>query len=138
MEEREDTARVISCENGVALVRIEKGAVCKSCSLSGVCGGNDKFLELKIPTELKLKKDDTVLVSIAPGLRIISSLIIFVFPIFMMILFYILARYAVSLSENFSILGSFLGLILSGGFIYFLDKKMAKKIDFTILGKVEE
>ncbi len=131
-----DKATVLEVYDGEILIEIQKGGSCKSCAMSGVCGGQDKSFRHRLKTDLELEKGDIIEVTISSGVKLLSSFIVFIFPVLAMILFYLLAKYAVKLPENFSILASFCGLLLSGLLIYLIDKKFADKIHFEILGKV--
>lgn len=131
-----DKATVLEVYDGEILIEIQKSGSCKSCAISGVCGGQDKSFRHRLKTDLELEKGDMIEIAISSGVKLLSSFIVFIFPVLAMILFYLLAKYAVQLTENFSILASFCGLLLSGILIYFIDKKFADKIHFEILGKV--
>ena len=131
-----DKATVLEVYDGEILIEIQKGGSCKSCAMGGGCGGQDKSFRHRLKTDLKLEKGDIIEISISSGVKLLSSFIVFIFPVLAMILFYLLAKYAVQLPENFSILASFCGLLLSGLLIYLIDKKFADKIHFEILGKV--
>lgn len=132
-----EIAIVKSIENGVAQVQMKQTGSCDSCGLNGFChaGGAESLIPLK--TDLNLKPGDEVKVYLNPGSKIFSSALIFLFPIFTMVLFYFLVRNVFNLAENFAILASFLGLIISGMIIKFLDNKLSNKIKFEIVGKVE-
>jgi positive regulator of sigma E activity len=137
IEAQEDRAEVIEIYEGEILIEIQKSGSCKSCAISGVCGGQDRSFRHRIKTDMKLEKGDIIEVSISSGVKLMSSFIVFIMPVLAMILFYFLAKYAVKLTEDFSILASFCGLLLSGILIYILDKKFASKIHFEIIGKVK-
>lgn len=133
----EDTARVIATYDGAILIEIQKSGSCKSCAMSGICGGQDRSFRHRLKTEMPFKKGDLIEVSISSGVKLMSSFIVFIMPVLAMILFYFLAKYAIRLPEDFSILASFGGLLISGILIYLLDKKFANKVHFEIIGKVK-
>jgi len=135
METQEDIAVVKSVDDKTVTIQIKKTDSCKSCSMKGVCGTSSKPIEHKIKTDLELKVGDRVKVYLSPGVKILSSFIIFVFPILLMILFYFLGKILLN-SENLAILISIIGLLFSGIIIYFIDKKYAKKIHFEIVEKI--
>ena len=133
----EDLAVVREIGAGYVLVEMLRSGSCNSCGLSGFCHGQDRTVTHRIKTDRELAVGDTVRVNISPALRIKSSFLIFIFPLFALIFFFIFARYAIHLSEPVSILISFLGFLLSGVIIYFKDKKMADKVSFEIVERIE-
>ncbi len=137
MENIEDTAIVKEIHKDHILIEMMKTASCDNCGLRMLCHGNNKNIFHRIKTNMKLNVGDTVLVAVSPGIKILSSFIVFIFPILNMIFFYLIGKFIFNLNENFSILSSFLGLLLSGIIIYFFDKKYGNKIKFEILKKVE-
>jgi len=136
--EQEDRAKVIDLFPGGVVIEIEKSGSCNSCAISGVCGGADSSFVHRLKTDMKLDLGDIIEISISSGVKLLSSFIVFILPILSMILFYFIAKFAIKLPENFAILISFVGLLLSGFAIYILDKKFAKKIHFEIIGRVKE
>ena len=132
----EDAAIVREIGKGCIKVEMIRSGSCSSCGLSGFCHGQEKTITHKIFTESIYAVGDMVKVDISPGVRIKSSLLVFLFPILAMILFFSLARYVLFLSEPISILISFAGLILSGIIIYFIDKKIASEINFEIIERM--
>ncbi len=129
---QEDLAVVKEVNGNEVTIEIMKEGSCDSCAMHGVCAGHDKTFTHTIKTDLKLKKDDVVRFNIAAPVRIFSSFIIFVFPILMMILFYFIAHSVIKTTEGTAILITFIGFILSGIIVYFIDKKFGKKVNFTI------
>jgi len=136
MENHEDIAVVKKIEKDFVYVEVERTGSCEGCAVSGICNSNDKTILHKIKTDMQLKINDKVKVDIAPSLRILSSLIVFIFPIITMIVFYLLSKFVIILSEDISIVISLFGLLISGLVIYFLDKKFENKLSFKILKKV--
>ncbi len=129
---------VKSCENGFATIIVGRTGSCDSCMINGLCMGKNKTIEHKIKTDLPLKAGDCVHLEIAPASRIMSSFVVFIFPILMMMVFFAISRYAFHLAEAMSIIISLVGLILSGVVIYWFDKKMGDKIRVEIIEKLEE
>jgi positive regulator of sigma E activity len=134
---QEDIGIVTNIKNRIATVEIQKGGGCKSCSVSGICGGNDKTVTHKIQTELELQVGDKVRLFVSSGVKLFSSFIVFIFPILTMIIFYLLGKYILSFSENISILFSVTGILISGILIYIIDKKYANKLHFEIEEKID-
>jgi positive regulator of sigma E activity len=136
MEYAEDIAVVKKVEKDRVTVEIEAGGGCKSCAMHSLCGGDDKTIRHTITTDMNLSVDDKVRLHISPGVKILSSFIIFIIPILAMILFYLIGNYLLSFKEEFAIVFSFVGLLISGIFIYLIDKKFAKKVHIEIAEKL--
>ncbi|MCF7793272.1 MAG: SoxR reducing system RseC family protein [Candidatus Cloacimonetes bacterium] len=140
MEENklEDAAVVIEVHDDFILVQMMKSGSCDSCGMSGLCHGKDRTVTHKIFTDKKYEVGDLLKVEVAPGLKIATSMLVFLVPILTMILFFAIASFGLHLSEPIAILSAFIGLILSGIVIYRIDRKFGKKIKFEIKEKVEK
>lgn len=136
MDNHEDIAVVRKIEENIVQVEIERTGSCEGCAVSGICNSNNKIILHKIKTDLKLKIGDKVQVNIAPSLRVFSSFVVFIIPIITMLSFYLISKYLFKLNEDLSIIISLLGLLLSGLFIYLIDKKFANKLSFKITKKL--
>jgi len=136
MDNHEDIAVVRKIEENIVQVEIERTGSCEGCAASGICNSNNKIILHKIKTDLKLKIGDKVQVNIAPSLRVFSSFVVFIIPIITMLSFYLISKYLFKLNEDLSIIISLLGLLLSGLFIYLIDKKFANKLSFKITKKL--
>lgn len=135
MDNHEDVAVVRKIEGNYVHVEIERTGSCEGCAVSGICNANDKTILHKIKTDLKVKVGDRVQVNIAPSLRVFSSFVVFIIPILTMLSFYLISKYLFILSEDPSIVISMFGLLLSGLFIYIIDKVFANKLSFKITKK---
>ena len=136
MNNHEDIAIVRKIEENIVQVEIERTGSCEGCAVSGICNSNDKTIIHKIKTDLKLKIGDRVQVNIAPSLRVFSSFVVFIIPILTMLSFYLISKYLFTFNEDLSIVISMFGLLLSGLFIYIIDKKFANKLNFKITKKL--
>jgi positive regulator of sigma E activity len=136
MDNHEDIAVVRKTEGNFVHVEVERTGSCEGCAVSGICNVNDKIILHKIKTDLKLKIGDRVQVNIAPSLRIFSSFVVFIIPILTMLSFYLISKYLFNLNEDLSIVISMFGLLLSGLFIYIIDKIFANKLSFKITKKL--
>ena len=137
-KQHEDLAIVKEIKDGFVFIEMQPSGSCDKCAMHSVCQGADRKIRHKIKTDMKLSKGDFIRVQVSASMRIFSSFIIFIFPILSMLLFYGLGKYLFRFSENFSILFSFIGLMLSGITIYFIDKKYTEKIILKIIEKVEK
>ncbi len=138
MDLHEDIAVVKEIKDNFVFIEIIKTGACDNCALRGICHANERKNIHKIRNKLKLNVGDMVRVHISPGVRIFSSFLIFIFPIICMIIFYIISKFVIRLTENFSILLSFIGLLLSGIIIHSVDKKYANSINFEIVERVKQ
>ena len=136
MDNHEDIAVVRKSEGNFVQVEVERTGSCEACAVSGICNANDKTILHKIKTDLKLKIGDKVQVNIAPSLRVFSSFVVFIIPILTMLSFYLISKYLFTFSEDLSIVISMFGLLLSGLFIYIIDKIFANKLSFKITKKL--
>jgi positive regulator of sigma E activity len=136
--QHEDLAVVKEIKDGFVFIEMQTSGSCDKCAMHGICQGMDKKLQHKMRTDMELSEGDLIRVQVSASMMVFSSFIIFIFPILSMLLFYGLGKYLFRFSENFSILFSFAGLILSGITIYFIDKKYTEKIIFKIIEKVEK
>ncbi len=130
---QEDIAIVKKIEKDHIIVEMIRTDACKNCALNGMCQSNEKAVMHRIHTEKKFQEGDRIKVHIAPKLRILSSFLLFIFPILTMILFYLLGKFVLAASETFSILISLFGVLCSGVIIYFIDKKFTNKLNLEIM-----
>lgn len=138
MELIEDVAQVVEVSTGRVKVNMLKPENCEGCAAHGFCTAGDKTSELWISTDLLLNVGDHVRVFISPALRVVSSIIIFLLPVILMLVFYLLAKYLFHTSENLSILISVLSLGVSGLIIWQLDRKWGKQVHYEIIEKISE
>ncbi|MBN1948392.1 MAG: SoxR reducing system RseC family protein [Candidatus Cloacimonetes bacterium] len=136
LEYQEDTALVVEVKKGFVTVEISRTGACASCGMSGICVGKNQALRHRISTDMDLRSGDQVKLHISSGVKLLSSFLIFVMPIIFMILFYFSAKHIFGFREEFAIIISFTGLLVSGILIYLADKRFAGKIHFEIVEKV--
>jgi len=115
-----------------ALVKVLTKGECSSCASKEGCGisliaDKNNLIEVKYNEEIKV--GDKVYIMIDSGNRIISSLLLFVFPIISLIIFYLIGNYLFK-KEVLSILSSFIGLIISFLALYILTKYNKKFQNF--------
>lgn len=132
-EDREEIAVVKEVRRDGVVIEIAKGGGCDSCAISGVCMGKDNIVTHFVYTDRKLNVGDRVRFEVNPATRIGSAALLFLFPLVMLVAFYLLAKYVVGWSENISIISSFGGLLLSGLIIWRFDRMLGHKINFEIV-----
>ena len=136
IDEQEDIAVVVGVNIPFVTVELAKKGACKSCGMSSFCMGKNSSVTHTIKTMNNFKVGDKVKIHISPRFKLFSSFIVFVFPILLMMMVYLLSYMAFELSEKISVILSMSSLLLSGLIIYFIDKKWAKKISINIVEKV--
>lgn len=133
--ENQDIATVVKIQKEKVTIELKKSGACKNCSVAGLCMGQNSSVRHQVKSDMKLKMGDKVTVSLSSNIKLLSSLIIFIFPILMMVLVYSILKLLGS-SENLAIFLTILSLPLSAILIRLLDKYYEKKIDFKIINKV--
>ncbi|MBI9031055.1 SoxR reducing system RseC family protein [bacterium] len=123
-------------ENGEATVLMDVQGGCASCGMHGVCGTQNSCIEHKIKTDIKLEAGDKVIIFIDPAKRIYSALLLFIFPIVNLMIFYFIASRF--LSETYSIIIGFVGLVVAFIINRVVDRLWGKKITYMIAAKYEE
>lgn len=132
----EDIGIVTAIVGNRITVQIEKGGGCKSCGMKGLCGSDNKPIILHFTTDDIYNIGDKVKVSISSSIRILSALLVFIFPLIALFVFFFIGRSF--LSELGSIITGFAGMIIAFVIVKILDKRIAKRIDFQLGGKYED
>lgn len=104
---------------------------CGSCSLHGVCGAKN-HPKMTFTQKGDFKIGDKVEIIASAKSKIFSAFFIFMFPIVMLIIFYLIAFFLIDLNEGSAILTGFLGLIFSLPIVKLIDKKFAKHNSVTL------
>jgi positive regulator of sigma E activity len=137
-EVTEDMALVKAVNGRKVTVEMQRNPGCSSCRAHSLCIGTDRPPTHVLDTDVPLRVGDRVKVGVSPGVKMMSSFMLFIFPLLMMFLFYGAAKLGCRWSEDLSILCSLGGLLISGVLVKVFDRKYAKKIHFEILEKIEE
>lgn len=135
-EQETDIGTVIAIDGRQITVEICKSGGCQSCGLKGLCGSGKSSLLLTFTTDDIYRIGDKVLVSVSAGVRVLSSLLVFVFPILALFGFFLAARMFVN--EPVAIIIGFAGMGIAFLIVKLLDKLIAKKINFVLGGKCED
>ncbi len=129
MENQTESAKIVKIyPNGVE-VQLGNTTGCSSCSLSAICGKNNK--SFFIATKKRFELGQQVEVDVAPTTRVLSSTIVFLLPVLIMIMFYFVSK--IFFTESISVLISILSLPLTALFVRYLDKKLEDKMDIRII-----
>jgi positive regulator of sigma E activity len=131
---QEDVGTVVQVRGKQVRVELTRGAGCKSCSMRGMCFGRNTPAVFDLETELELQEGDRVQLEIAPGTRILSSLLVFGMPmLFLFGGFLIASRW---LGELPSIGIAFAATLLSFIIMKFIDRRLGNRIQVSIGRKV--
>lgn len=111
--------------NDQFLIQIYKDSACSHCS---GCGDASKINKEEVFTikDRKVEVGDIVTFEIESSKILSAALLVYVFPVFAMILGYLISSYA-DASEGWSIFYSFSALIVSFLIIFLYDKSVGKK-----------
>jgi positive regulator of sigma E activity len=131
----EDIGIVTEVNGSRIKVDIAKGGGCKNCGMKGLCGSTNTPIVLHFDTDGSYQVGDKVLVSVSAGLRVLSALLVFVFPLLALFGFFLIARRFTS--EPLSVLAGFTGLILAFFVVRLVDKRVGKRINYQLGGKCE-
>jgi len=131
-----ELAKVIKVDAKYIYVeRVIEGS-CKNCAMHGLCGSK-KSPELRFVNDNRFETGEEVLLKISTNSRIVSSLVIFILPAFLMIAFYYLAKSFLNYTEEMSIAISFGSLIVSFILIFIIDRIFSKSNRVTINKKTD-
>lgn len=135
--ETSDDIGFVTAVNGLKItVEITKGGGCKSCSMHGLCGTSSTPIILTFDTDGSYKIGDKVIISVETGVKLLSSVIVYLLPLVALFASFLIARSY--LPELGAIAVAFIGLCLSFLIVRLLDKKISKKINFQLGEKCED
>ena len=128
----EEIGRVINVQNKDIVIELGGSSACGSCNS---CGNSSRagLKSLTLENTINAKVNDMVILDVSQAKSVLASLILFVFPLLMMILGYFLGEQIAtfeftSRGENpAAIISSIFFLFLSIGMIYFFDRFIAKR-----------
>jgi positive regulator of sigma E activity len=133
----EDIGIVTKINGTIVTVEMKKSGACESCAIRGMCMGKNTITTHEVETSIPLKTGDFVHIFIEPKYKLLSSFLLFIFPVLMMILTYLFCFFIFHITEKYSIGITFGSLIISGIIIYFIDKKCKHKLQIKITEKVD-
>ena len=117
-------------KNSVVVERISEGS-CSACMIRNLCNIENQ-IEITIETQQQFQIGEKIYIVINPNARILSAFMVFIVPILIFLLFYIILNSLFGLSEVLSIGLSFLSLFFSFIFIKVANKKFEKKFAVKI------
>ncbi|MDZ4121687.1 MAG: SoxR reducing system RseC family protein [Candidatus Cloacimonadaceae bacterium] len=132
---QEDVGVVTEILPGAVKVEIQRGAGCKSCAMQGFCFSKNTPALFVLQTDLTLQVGDRVQMEISAQDRVLASLLIFVLPVVLLFLGFILAR--PFFPEVYAAITGFIFMGLSFLIIRYIDKKMGSKQSCRITAKLD-
>ncbi|MCF8111751.1 MAG: SoxR reducing system RseC family protein [Desulfobacteraceae bacterium] len=125
---------VTEVKENSAMVKTNRAPACHGCSQQNTCQimGGGREMEIEVLNPVHAKAGDTVTLEYGSGRRLGLSLLIYIFPIFALVIGAVLGNYsAPALGADPSMLAAligFIGLILALGVLLAMEKK-AKQSD---------
>ncbi len=119
-----DIAKVIKVEGNKVIAEVQPSDNCGSCN--ACYGANQKTNSLTLLNLINAKKNDLIIVEISESKSIQLSILVYIFPIIMMILGYFLGELLIQSKDSdnpFAVGLSVVFLLISFLVIYFIDKK---------------
>jgi positive regulator of sigma E activity len=112
---------------------------CSSCGMHGLCGAgsNSDCIEHHIESDIELEVGDKVILYIDPSKRIISALLLFIFPITLLVVMYYIASMIFD-KEIYAVISGLTGLVIAFIINRIIDKLWGKKVRYIIASKYEE
>ncbi len=135
-EVKEDTGIVVAVVDGVYRVELERGGGCKSCTMRGMCFAKSTPAVFELKSDLALKVGDRVQLVVAPGDRILSSLLIFLMPVVFLFAGFLIA--SSFLAELPSIGVAFGAMGSSFLILRLIDRRIGDKLKVQIGGLCED
>ena len=118
----QETGTIISTDGNKAVIQLDRGDKCDGCNVCHAFGENK--MQLEASNNINAKVGDWVHVVVEPKQVVKSSLLIFMFPLLMMLIGYFVAvRFIPPFTEGIGIVGAFGGLALAFVFIKITDKR---------------
>jgi sigma-E factor negative regulatory protein RseC len=125
-----ETGRVTNIEDNKAIVEIEKGGSCASCSTRCACNYGAKTVLVEAENPLNAGKDQLVQISIPEGSALQAAFVVYVIPLIALIAGILLGEYVgecFGIAIMFEILGGIAGLALSLLVIRYYNKVFKRR-----------
>jgi sigma-E factor negative regulatory protein RseC len=117
-----ETGTIISTDGTKAVIQLDRGDKCEGCNVCHAFGENK--MQLEATNTIGAKVGDWVNVVVEPKQVVKSSLLIFIFPLIMMLIGYAVAvKFIPPFSEGIGIIGAFTALALAFVFIKITDRR---------------
>ncbi len=145
----EEQAQVVEIKEGQLILQAQTQSSCGSCEASKGCGTSllakvvgRKFTHFQVENNINAKVGDTVIVGIAEDALLKGSMMIYILPVFGMLLFAVLADYFFLSSEHYhdlivagcAVIGMGTGALISKW--YFQRQSSAQLFSPVVLRKI--
>lgn len=114
----QEQALVKKIQGNRAFVEVQRQHGCHNCSLSGACGTGSlgrllgiRQKPLSIPNDRNLEIGDKILIGLPEKTYVLSSFLIYLFPLLCLFLFSILADVAFGSQDGLNVLAALMGLV---------------------------
>jgi sigma-E factor negative regulatory protein RseC len=123
---------IVKISRGKMDIAFNSGGQCQLCGAAEAClPANDTGRKITLPySDTNLKLGNKVRIIVKPKIRIISVMMVFVIPIFFLIIGYFIGI-KIFETENVAIAFSFLGLLLSFGLLWIMNKIISDTKNFV-------
>ncbi len=122
-----ETGTVIDVTNGKAVVQVQIGEHCAGCAAHRPCTAmGSGFRQIEADNRLGAAVGDRVQVDCPSQSRIASAFVLFLFPIVLALVGYLIG-YSLRSTEGGGIVGTFLGLIVAFAVIWRMNPILAKR-----------
>ena len=128
----QEIGTIISLQANKALIQVNRGDKCEGCNVCHAFGENK--MQLEASNHINAQVGDVVQVDINPGDVLRGSILVFLFPLAMMIVGYFVGmRFSVTGTEGAGILGALVALALSFVVVKFVDRSKQDKSEDTAI-----
>lgn len=118
----QETGTIISIDGHKAVIQLNRGEKCEGCNVCSAFGENK--MKLEAINNIGAAVGDWVNVTVEPQQVVKSSMLIFIFPLFMMLFGYFVAvSFIPPFTEGVGIIGAFTALALAFFLIKITDKR---------------
>ncbi|MCL2065512.1 MAG: SoxR reducing system RseC family protein [Candidatus Cloacimonetes bacterium] len=129
-----ETGIVKSQNENIVVITRENPDACRSCKVKATCNTKHE-IDIFLETPEKYEVGEIVELIIPPNTRIFSSFIIYIAPLIILIISYIISIEIFKFNDSISIFISFLSLIISFFLIKLVNLKVKKNNDIKIIRK---
>ncbi len=128
----QEIGTIVSLRGNKALIQVNRGDKCEGCNVCHAFGENK--MQLEASNRIDAQVGDVVQVDINPGDVLRGSVLVFLFPLAMMIVGYFVGmRFSVNGTEGAGILGALVALALSFLVVKFFDRSEQDKSEDTAI-----
>jgi len=121
----QEKAKIIKTKKNNAIARVNRKSACGSCGMCAI-KPKDLFIDLTVQNTLNAKVGDEVLIDVSAGSVAKMSLVAYLIPLVLGIVFLMVFYYFVK-TEWLTIIAFFVGLAFGFLIVFVIDKKIYSK-----------